>query len=245
MYAARASPDSKIENPRVHDFTPLGDDKEPISKIPPVSVALISDLNGSHVQRLVEVRGKLINVHSRMDLGDRSKPGKIDFRGSLLIGSLSNPQHSGKLVFLDHSTGQNVVCDFRGKGQVSPSDVQYQRDVSSKNRFQWIGRTSNPDLIVFRFALYGFDAKQLEPDFSVFQSYTSRISVEASSEEFKMCRLSQQSFLLTLGCGNQQINFFVQPCGLESSNVLSIRLSQEEKGDGHRSQKPKHDPVHH
>jgi hypothetical protein len=26
---------------------------------------------------------------------------------------------------------------------------------------------------------------------------------------------------------------------------LSIRLSQEEKGDGHRSQKPKHDPVHH
>jgi len=245
MYAARASPDSKIENPRVHDFTPLGDDKESIPKIPPVSIALISDLNGPHVQRFAEVRGQLINVHSRMDLGDISKPGKIDFRRNLLIGSLSNPQHSGKLVFLDHSTRQNVVCNFRCKGQFSPSDVQYQRNVSSKDRFQGIGRTSDPDLIVFRFALYGFDAKELEPDFSVFQSYTSWISVEASREKFKMGRLSHQSFLLTLGCGNQQINFFVHPCGLESSNVLSMRLSQEEKGDGHRSQKPKHDPVHH
>ncbi len=126
MVGSRASPNSKIENPRVHDFTLLGDDKESISKIPPVSVGLISDLNGSQVQRLAEVRGQLINVHSRMDLGDISKPGKIDFQGNLLIGSLSNPQHSGKLVFLDHSTGQNVFCDFRGKGQVSPSDVQYQ-----------------------------------------------------------------------------------------------------------------------
>jgi hypothetical protein len=26
---------------------------------------------------------------------------------------------------------------------------------------------------------------------------------------------------------------------------LSICPSQEKKGDGHRSQKPKHDPVHH
>ncbi len=245
MYAARISPNSKIENPRVHDFTPLGDDKESISKIPPISVALISDLNGPHVQRLAEVRGQLINVHSRLDLGDISKPGKIDFRGNLLIGSLSNPQHSGKLVFLDQCTRQDIVCNFRCKGQFPPSDVQYQRNVSSKDRFQWIARTSEPDLIVFRFALYGFDAKELEPDFSVLQSYTSRISVEASRKELKMCGLSQHSFLLTLGCGNQQINFFVHPCGLESSNVLSIRLSQEKKGDGQRSQKPNHDPVHH
>ena len=245
MVGSRTFPNSKIENPRVHDFTPFCDGKESISKIPPVSVALISDLNSFHVQRLTEARGQLINVHSRMDLGNISKPGKIDFRGNLFIGSLSNPQHAGKLVFLDHSTHQDIVCNFRCKGQCSPSDVQYQRNVSSKDRSQWIGRTSDLDLIVFRLALYGFYAKELEPDLSVLQSYTSRISVEASREEFKMCGLSQHTFLLTLGCGNQQINFFAFPIGLESSNVLMIRLSQKEKGDGHRSQEPKHDPVHH